>query len=47
MPILTRGVIKINLSYVAYTFMDDILKVLGHKFDKRQKINDLEMITTG
>jgi len=29
-----------------YTIVDDVLKALGHNFDKRQKMNDSEVITT-
>jgi len=37
---------KINLAYVVYTIVDDVIKALGHKFDPRQKMTDSEVITT-
>ena len=38
---------KINIAYVIYTIVDDVLKAPGHKFDCRQKMTDSEVITTG
>ena len=31
---------------IIYTIIDDVLKAIGHKQDKRQKMNDSEVITT-
>lgn len=42
-----QEVSKINIAYVVYTIVDDVLKALGHKFDCRQKMTDSEVITTG
>jgi len=36
---------KINIAYVAYTIVDDVLKALGHKFDCRQKM--IETVFSG
>lgn len=42
----TKEVSEINIAVTVYTIVDDIIKALGHKFDKRQKMTDSEVITT-
>lgn len=35
-----------NKTIIVYTIIDDILKIIGHKSDRKQKMNDSEVITT-
>ena len=44
---IKQEVSKINIAYVVYTIVDDVIKALGHKSDPRQRMSDSEVITTG